>query len=289
MMGESSRYADAVYRGFGFARDLGSQCGPVHFLVGIAECDGPLRSVLTGRAGQSLRAVIAANPGLFGQGATYLHMQAQGAARAFAATRSEPVDIGHLLVALLDQAEPQLVEAMRLADIDRDAARSAALRTVGAPPDQPRIALPALTAAGTLDRPPMPLSDLPAEAWTVLQARQSRLPLSRLHRTSDWFAILSNESLALTRLAKRLNLDDDEAFSLRHHHHEAVTRLAHEAAPTIVAMPRDPATRLGVQTRIITGRPPWRFRHPHLAGWGCWFGNRRVEIRAAWLRIAARY
>jgi hypothetical protein len=177
---------------------------------------------------------------------------------------------------------------MRLADIDRDVARTAALRTIGAPPNQPRIPLPALTATGTLDRPPMPLSDLPAEAWAVLRARQSRLPLSRLHRTSDWSAILSNESRALTRLTKRLDLNDDQASSLRHYHQEAVTRRAHEVAPTIAPMPRDSATPLSAEARIITGRPSWRFNHPHLASWGCWFDNRRVEIRSAWLRITAR-
>ena len=162
VFGESSGHAEAMHRGFEFARDLGIECGPVHFLVGIAEGGGPLRAALTGRGGQSLRSA-------------YLHMQAQGAAQAFAASRGEPVGAGHLLIALLDQAEPRVVEVMRRACVDADTARSAALRAIGASPDQPRIVLAPLTAAGILDRPPLPLSELPVEAWAALQARQGRM------------------------------------------------------------------------------------------------------------------
>jgi hypothetical protein len=46
---ESSAYMAAMRRGFDFADELNSECGPVHFLVGIAKGDGPLRAALVGR------------------------------------------------------------------------------------------------------------------------------------------------------------------------------------------------------------------------------------------------
>jgi hypothetical protein len=170
--------------------------------------------------------------------------------------RGEPVAVEHLLVALLDQADPGVVEVMRRAGVDANQARVVALRRIGARVDEPKVARPQLTAAGTMDRPPLPLSQLPAEAWAALQARRSRLPLSRLHRESDWFAILSNETRAVDKLVKRFDMDEDHGCSLQRHHDDAVEL---------------------------------RFRHPLLAGWGCWFGNRRVELRAAWLRLTAAH
>lgn len=279
----------AMGRGFDFARELGSECGPVHFLVGIAEGGGPLGAVLAGNGDGSLRSVVTADPSAVGQGATYLHTQAQGAARDFATSRGEPVSVEHLLVALCDQADPTPVEAMRRADVDAGRARSAALAAIGAPVDQPRIALPPLTPAGTLDRPPLPLSELPTEARAVLQARQDRLPLSRLHRTSDWFAIMSNESRAVARLAKRFKMDDDRACSLQRHHDDAVTRRAHEVAPGMVDLPRDPGEPSRPHADFVVGPRPWRSRHPVLGGWGCWFGNRRIDLHAAWLRLTVQH
>src|SRR5258708_32172411 len=58
----SGPYLAAIRRGFQFAGDLGCGCGPVHFLVGIAEGHGAAAAALDPGQGPSLRAVVPAAP-----------------------------------------------------------------------------------------------------------------------------------------------------------------------------------------------------------------------------------
>ena len=106
-------------------------------------------------------------------------MQAQGAARSLAEARGEHLGAEHLLIALLDQASPGVLEALSRARLDPATVRRAALAAIGAAADEPPITLPALTAAGTMDRPPLPVTDLDGRAWTALRWRQDHLPLGR--------------------------------------------------------------------------------------------------------------
>ena len=158
-------YLEAIQRGFQFARELGCRCGPVHLLVGISEGDGPGAAALDPGQGRSLRAVVAAAGGILGGGTGYLYSQAQGAAMALAQARGEHLGAEHLLIVLLDQGTPEVAGALTRARLDPAMVRRAVFAAIGAAADEPRITLPALTPAGTMDRPPLPVADLDVRAW----------------------------------------------------------------------------------------------------------------------------
>lgn len=267
---------------------------PAHLFVGASEVAGPVADALRDRSAGApgLREVLglpAPN-----SGAHAGHVVAPGAGQAeasacvWARQRGESASPEHLIVVLVDQGDNGVRDALARAGMVPAELRQVALRTLGAPSDLAPIPLVPLQhwPAGTGSNPSLGLSEMPAGAWTQLQARQDRLPLAHLHRQSDWYAIMSNEDRAVQRLADQLHLDEDRTYSLLHHHHDAVTRRAHDVAPGIVGLPRDPAEP--PIARIVTGPMPWHFRHPVLAGWGCWFGNRRVDARAAWLRLTVQ-
>jgi hypothetical protein len=274
---------EAIARAFQFARELGRECGPVDFLVGISAGDGAAAAALDPGAGRTLRAIVAAAGGSLGSGAGYLHMQAQGAARLLARARGEQMDVEHLLIALLDQGTPEVLEALGQAGLERAAVRAAALSAVGAPADQPALAFPALTPAGTLDRPPLPVADLDTRAWAVLRWRQDHLPLAKVRRGSDRQALLHLERGAAWRLADRLGVDDDQRYSLIRRHADEVEQRAVRGSE--LAGPRGQrGGRAG--TRAV---PPRRRRHRLLrnvtVGWRAWFSNRRVGLRDRWFRL----
>jgi hypothetical protein len=272
----SGPYLEAIGRGFQFAREQGRRSGPVDFLVGISEGQGPAAAAL----GPSVRAVASGPGGIRAEGAGYLHMQAQGAAVALAAARSQPPTPEHLLIALLDQGTPEVVEMLSRAGLDPAVVRRAALAAIGAPADEPPIHLSALTPAGTLDRPPLPVTDLNARAWTVLRWRQDHLPLGRLRRASDREALANLERAAAWRLGQDLGLDGDQRHSLVHHHSDQVERLVARARPDLP--PRAWPT------------PRWPRRPGPLSftvGWAAWFRNRQVGLRDRWFwfRTARHY
>ena len=224
----SGPYLEAIRRGFMLARELDQRCGPVHLLAGVAEGDGPAAAALDPGQGRSLRAVVVAdrepapepaapapaNSPYGGLG--HMHMQAQPAAMALAEARGEPVGAEHLLIALLDQGTAPVLEALSRAGLDPGAVRQAAAAAIGAP-DLPPIDLPALTPAGTLDRAPLPVTDLDARAWAALRWRQDHLPVGKLRRRSDREALLHLERDEAWRVADRLALDDDQRYSLLRH------------------------------------------------------------------------
>ena len=261
-------YLEAIQRAFGLARELGRGCGPAEFLVGISEGRGPAAAALDPGQGLSLRAVAAEADGTAGQ--MYLHMQAQGAAQSLASALGQPSGAGHLLIALLDQGTPEVAGLLRRAGLDPAAVRAAALASVGAPAGQPPIPMPAPTPAGTLDRPPLPVADLDARAWTVLRWRQDHLPVSRLRRESDRQALWHLEDAAAWRVADRLGLDDDQRYSLLWHHDRQVGQLA--GRPARAGPPRRRARR----RHGFAGVP---------VGWAAWFGNRRTGLRDRWFRL----
>lgn len=279
----SGPYLEAIRRGFQFARELGCGCGPVHFLVGMSEGHGPAAAALDPGHGRSLRAVVPATGGTLGDGAGYLHMQAQGGARSLAHGRGQDPGAEHLLVALLDQGTPEVLETLSRAGLDPAAVRQAALAAIGAAAGEPPVALPALTAAGTMDRPPLPVADLDGRTWAVLGWRQDHLPLDRLRSRSDREALSHLEWAAAWRLAQRLGLDDDQRYSLICHHTDEVEQRVASGRPEFAESRRAPGRPAGAMAMSSLRR-----RHAFLnvtVGWGTWFQNRQVGLRDRWFRL----
>lgn len=305
----SAECMEAMRRGFQFARELGRHPGPVDFLVGISEGEGPAAAALYSGPGRSLRAVVAADSTL-GSGAGYLHMQAQEAARWLAQGRGQPVGPEHLLIALLDQGTPEVLQALSRAGLDPVAVRGAALSAIAAPAGHPPVGMPAPAPAGTMDRPPLPAADLDPRAWAVLRWRQDHLPLHRLRRAGDRAALTRLESAAAWRVAERLGLGDDQRYSLIHHHRNAV-RQAIARAPGATMPPPGPGARTpphppglvvrGTHAHIpriaLLHRRLRRYGVPGMAllnlmvGWGPWMQNRRNGLRDrwVWLRTLGNY
>jgi urease accessory protein UreE len=270
-------YLVAIQRAFQFARQHGRDCDPADFLVGLAAGSGPAAAALDPGSGLSLADVAAVSGGPARERGNYLHMQAQEAATSLAAARDQPVAPEHLLIALLDQGTPEVTGLLSRAGLDPATVRRAALAAIGAPADLPPIPLPALTPAGTLDRPPLPVADLDARAWAVLRWRQAHLPLARLRRAGDLRALIHLERAAAWRVADRLGLDDDQRHSLVWQHAGQVAQVTARARTDLVGFagpPRGPR------------RPRRsRWRPDVTVGWAAWFGNRRVGAGDRWFRL----
>jgi hypothetical protein len=285
-------YGRALHAGFCFARELGQPCGPVHLLVGVAEGDGPAAAALSAGAAPSLRSVVTRDRELFAEEARNLQLQAQGAATMFADRRGEQATAEHLLVALLDQCAPAVVEAMGRAAIDQSAARAAALSALGTSPGLGPVELPPPSPAGTMGRPPLPVGELDPRAWAVLRWRQEHLPLERLRRRSDWVALSRMEWSTAWRLGSGLGVDDDQLHSLAQHHADEVERVAALVKPGLVTVRRRTAATVTAVPLIRKGRH--RHRRPRVLnftyGWGTWFKNRHGGMQYRWFRLrTARY
>jgi hypothetical protein len=281
-------YMRAMSAAFALAHELGRPCSPVHLLVGVAEGDGAAGAALAATGEDSLRDVVARGQELVAGGATYLQVQAQGAARMFAEDRQEPVAAEHLLVALLDQATHEVLEALGAAGISSASARRAALLAIGAPPDLPPLSLPAPTPTGTLDRPALAVAELHPSAWAALCSRQEHLPIGLVRRLPDWWALSRLESAAALRVGSRLRVGDDQLYSLHWHHGVEVERRAALARPSLVPLRSPQAAGTAVPRTGLSRRRP---RRPRLLsftyGWGTWFKNRRGGLQYRWFRLRA--
>jgi hypothetical protein len=286
-------YLAAVGRAFDVARQAGGGargCRPVHFLVGIAEGEGPTAAALRPADGRSLRAIVTDLSRVAGGSpAAHLHMQAQRGAMSLAAARGEQPGVEHLLVALLDQGTPEVLDTLSRAGLDPAAIRRAALAALGAPASLPPIALEPTTPAGTLDRPALPVADLNPRAWAVLRWRQEHLPIGTLRRPFDVRALKNLELAAVMRVADQLGLDDDQRYSLVHHHDRVVFERVAQARPELGG----PHQR---RDRLHQGREAWaratvRRRRCRVlrvtVGWGVWVGNRRAAAADRWFRLRA--
>jgi hypothetical protein len=289
----SDRYMAAVRAGFALSHELNRDTGPVHFLAGIAQGEGPAADALRLAPGMSVRDA-AANCAVPDDGSMWLHLQAQQTARAWADSRSEQVQPEHLLVALLDQSAPDVEEALQLTGIDAARVRRDVLQAIGVSEALPTLALSEPTPAGTLDRPPLPIDELPADVWGVLSWRQEHLPLRRLRHRRDWGGLYHLECRAVWRLAARAHVNADAESSLLHHHIEEVERRAFAAAPDIVdTRPKANSSRpIGSMVRHKVGYRRGRYRRPRwmrvpnvFVGWPTWFGNRAVGLNARWFRL----
>ena len=279
----SDSYLDAIRLGLGFARELGQRAGSVHLLVGVSLGDGPAALALATGQEPSLREVVAAGAAELGSGAAgWQHVQAQEAAREFAAALGQRRAPEHLLVALVDQGMPGVRAALDRAGIDHAAARQAALAAVGVHAVRPPLTMPAPMPAGTMDRPPLPVDRLDARAWRVLCWRQDHLPLGRLRGRPQAGSLYRLEDRAALRLAGRLGLDDDQRYSLLRHHAEQVKRRVAAARPELAGPVRNRAPR-----RYARGGPS-RLARGLLAGWSAWLDNRRTGLRDRWFLLRTR-
>ncbi|MGH9128869.1 MAG: Clp protease N-terminal domain-containing protein [Acidimicrobiales bacterium] len=167
-------------------------------------------------------------------GCGYLAIQTQGAALQVASELGDTAGPAHLLLAVIDQAEPEAIALLTRAGLDTGAVRSVALESLAAPPDLPPISIPPLPPAGTDDRPPLPVGQLDPRAWGVLCWRQEHLPLRRVHRCSDVEALRHLESKASWRVTMQLGLDEDQRYSVIRHYLARVDVLAAQAVPGLV-------------------------------------------------------
>jgi len=192
---------------------------------------------------------------------------------SFARGRGEDPGAEHLLVALLDQGTPGVAEALSRAGLDSAAVRRAALAAIGAAAGDPRIVLPPLTPAGTMDRPPLPVAGLDGRAWTALQWRQDHLPVDRVRRRPDLEALSHLERDMAWRLTQRPGLEGDQRYSLIWHHSGRVGQRLALARPDLAGLPRVPGRPAGAMAMSSVRR-----RHAFLnltAGWGRGSGTAR--------------
>lgn len=280
--------AQLLRRAFILAAEGGDRCRPVHLLAALAEVEDPIGAALRPPGGGPLWGRPAHPLSVNGGGAGYLTMQVQQAAQHLAADRGEPVGAAHFLLAVLDQGDPEALALLAEAGLDRAAVRRAALAALGHAADLAPLGMPPLTAAGTLDRPPLTVEALDPRAWEVLCWRQEHLPLHLLKRRSHYDALWSLESRAARRVASRLGLDPDQLSSLAVQHLTRVEDLAAAAAaPGLVerrfSKPRTPV--IG-HARLVRRR---RLRRPRwlnfTVGWGCWFTNRLASGRDRWFAV----
>jgi hypothetical protein len=279
-----------IHRALVIAAENGERCRPVHLLAALAELDGPISAALQPPAGGALFTRPSDPPSFHGGAASYLIVQTQEAAAHLAIQRGETVGPEHLLLAVIDQADPEAMALLSQAGLDVGAVRRAALVILRASSDLAPIPIPPLIPAGTMDRPSLPVSELDPRAWAALCWRQDHLPLGRLCRRSQYEALHHLEALAADRLASKLDLDADQRGSLPCHHLEQVTGKlvgAHVELSERVAQPSLSGIPVGV---MVTRRSGWlrHYRHRWLGftvGWGAWFSNRRVGMRHRWFRL----
>jgi hypothetical protein len=276
------------------AGETDEACRPVHLLEALAELDGPIGVALVPGGGARLfpaRTAAKARGGRNG----YVCMQTCGAARAFAVQRGETPGPEHLLVAMVDQADPEAMGVLNESGIEIGRLRDQAVRVLGERGDLTSIALPPLIPAGTMDRPPLPVEDLNPPAWAVLEWRQQHLPLDRVKRESDWNALSHLEFGAAWGVCNRLAVDDDQRYSLITHHQDRVKANALAARGDVVVTrqqlrdrhPHGPAPIL-ITNPLRSGRRWHRFLPAFMVGWPTWFGNRRVRLRDKRFRLITR-
>lgn len=264
-----------IVRGaFTLASRSDGRCRPVHLLYALADTESAIGKSLS-ELRQDTSSTARASSGAT---STYVFGQTQRAAADFAAGRSEPLDAPHLLIALLDQHDAEVDDALTIACIDAPALRRTALTLLGAPTGMPAIAMPPLTPAGTMDRPALDMAQLDPRAWRVLTWRQDHLPLGRIQRSWHADALCWTEQRAAWRIADQAGADDDQRYSLlNHHEHEVDLRLAR--------VRRDDHPVAVMSGFVRQRRRRWL---GFTIGWGTWFRNRQVGVRDRWFEFRTR-
>ena len=140
---------------------------PVHLLVALSEGPGSTSHLL--QIPNVPRALRAAAFGALGPMGNHVHADWRAttvtwSAEHWAEREGRQASCAHLLVALAEQADPDVIAACRSTGVDLDETCAHALTELG----WTRGHIPALEhlyPAGTGDRPPLPVDELPADAW----------------------------------------------------------------------------------------------------------------------------
>jgi hypothetical protein len=244
-------FQHVVHRGFVLAAETDERCRPIHLLAALSELDGPIAEALRPPGGGPLLPRPADPPVYSGGGTSYLSLQTQEAAGDLASERNEDLNAAHLLLAVIDQAEPEAVALLNRAGVGTAAARIAALDILGAPRDLPVIPIPPLTPAGTLDRPALRADQLDPAAWEILTWRQTHLPLDALQTPKDWDCLENLEDDVAHRLARKLDADQQTSLLIRHR--DEVRAIARRARPDLVPASRWSERSFGLpQGRTVT-------------------------------------
>ena len=276
-----------VERALTIASERGRVCRPIDVLAALAEVDGPIGATLREADGGPMFPDTAGTPGLRGGSNGHLATQAIAAGEELARQRGERCGPAHLLVAVIDQADPEVTAAFGAADQISDA-RLEALRVLGAAAETPALRMPPLTPAGTWDRAALEIADLNPGAWAALCWRQQRLPLSHLKRRWQWAALDSLEQRAAWRVASAFGVDDDQRYSLLRHHMDHVEAIAHAAHSDLVGtrQQRRDRQQSGPSVNIVSrGRRRHRVVPNFMVGWPCWFKNRWHGMQVKYFRL----
>lgn len=285
-------YHRVVFRAMTIGTEHDQRCRPVHLLAALSEVDDSIGTALRRPDGSVLMTRPDGVPPASGGGSSYLSMQTMQAAGEFASGRHEEESTAHLLVALIDQADSDVLDLMEQARINPGQARRLALSELAAPLDLPSIEIPPLTPAGYLDRPILDEAELDRAAWSMLTWRQAHLPLDALKGLRDWHCLYRLESQTARKVYRRLRLDADQELSLLGHHLRRVQSVAHEGQPEVVPPVPPPRRHDGplVATPLHVGdrrfRRHWQPRWLSFTiGWGTWFGNRCSGMKHRWHRL----
>jgi len=270
------------------ARSSGGELTPLHLLVALSEDDAVALLLDTP---VDLRAAVFGDLGPPGPNwhAGYWTFQPLNSAKEWAGDEQRFTP-EHLVVALIEQADPDVVAARVKAGIDLNQVRQRVLIALGW--DEANVPpLATMPPAGTAGRPPLPLSELPADVWAELVDRQQRLPFERMRRTWQWYGLHHKEFRAVRRIADRRHLSNDERYSFLHYHRKEVERLGAEKIPRVVAAAdeADEQRPRGEWLTVRFGNRTRRWSSPLPSGWLTWFGNRRAGIRDAWFRLTWHY
>lgn len=282
-----SAYLQVLVRSFRIASATGERARPVHLLAALATAGGPISEALTPPGDVPLFGDVDDSADR-GGGSSYFLAQIQQAAHRLASGRGETPGPEHLFLAVLDQAEPEAMALLHHAGLEPSALRVGALRLLGAPADLPPVPMPALSPAGTMDRPALRVDELDPAAWDALCWRQEHLPLRRLRSRGRYHALCHLESRACSLVADRRGLDDDQRCSLSRHHLDRVEQLVAQAHPELID-PRSARPSLPTARMVTAQAHPRRRRRRRLfgftVGWGTWFSNRWVGLRDRWFRL----
>ncbi|MGH9078639.1 MAG: Clp protease N-terminal domain-containing protein [Acidimicrobiales bacterium] len=263
---------------------------PVHLMLAAAESPGPVAELVRQGAARPLidAAGLTQSPGPSGVSADVHYGQAWGSAQRWAEELSQLLEPEHLIAVLVEQDRPEVRSTLERAGVDPGEIKRAALGAIGLGAET-AIPLQRLPPAGMGGVPPLPIEQLPAEAWATLRSRQQRLPLHRVRRTAHWYALLANEHQVADRLLGGHNLTPDQRQSLIVHHRHGVEALLAEAAPSVQAQILSKHSQPR-RTRTVRLRRYRRLRRLSgmldlFAGWGVWFSNRRAGMLRRWYRL----
>jgi len=272
---------------------------PAHLVVALSEGQGSCARLLrVPNVPRALRTAAFGELGPMGNGARsdWRSITLMSSAEQWAAAAGREATTAHLLIAIAEQADPDVIAACHAAGVDLGRARTGALNELGWNGER----IPALQCpipAGTMDRPPLPIDELPVGAWADLQDRLPRLPFARIRHTWQWGTLRGIEGDAAWRVADRHHVSDDARYSLSHHHSDAVDRRGAEAIPDVVSLARSEyedeyelmfSRPFGEYITLRLGSRTHRMASPLPGGWLTWFGNRRAGIRYKWHRLRFR-